>query len=597
MQAVRKEGPGLRLQCACGKAMAVRPELAGKRVRCPACRGVVEVPATRRRARCPSCGEIADPSHPSCLRCGWNPVRKQRECLLCRGDVAWRVDLARVIGLFVVGVVAGVGLSIWLGVISFPVAAGAFLAAAAFLAARTAGYACRRCAAPVASPVLRPAERERLLKVRRGGFAAAAALGLVALVAAIPWGVGIVGKVRKALPSSSPAAGFADARVRRGTVNVDNWSPEPWTVWIDGKEEGTVPPFGVYEGTVAAGRHELRIVQGAQELDRVEADVPADKVAVINPGGRASYLYMTHTYHSAGMGPPDEPVPVNGQRVVTADCGLTSGAPEVIFVREDQGGPATRTKVFRMLPEEPSPAEAAVILTGSPWLYFGCDDGKERAIQVLLSAGVPPAVRDWLVQKIEAREDVRETFQLAVSLGAELPEDRLTAWLTARCSQHGPTASCPDVGCEGAWALHCLGYLARVGRTGIIADQFPRLPPRTRGWVLEGRPGEWAGPAEPVARLYELASDSQDFRRGVMSFVMAGENPRGPLREDKVPLALRVLRDPDPLIRRDLFFFLCQAAWDRPEVREELRQAVERETDESAAVWMRTVLERAAEQP
>lgn len=71
------------VQCGCGKRLKVRDELAGRRVRCPACDRAVVVPAASAMAQpeaespprlslCPSCGKPIAPGAVVCTNCGLN---------------------------------------------------------------------------------------------------------------------------------------------------------------------------------------------------------------------------------------------------------------------------------------------------------------------------------------------------------------------------------------------------------------------------------------------------------------------------------------------------------------------------------------------
>lgn len=63
------------VRCTCGKALSVKDELAGKRVRCPACKAVLEVPPAERAAparACPGCGKALPPNAVICVECGYD---------------------------------------------------------------------------------------------------------------------------------------------------------------------------------------------------------------------------------------------------------------------------------------------------------------------------------------------------------------------------------------------------------------------------------------------------------------------------------------------------------------------------------------------
>ena len=63
------------VRCSCGRTLAVKEEHAGKKVRCPVCRAVLEVPAraVEEGARtCPGCGEELASSAVVCVNCGYD---------------------------------------------------------------------------------------------------------------------------------------------------------------------------------------------------------------------------------------------------------------------------------------------------------------------------------------------------------------------------------------------------------------------------------------------------------------------------------------------------------------------------------------------
>jgi hypothetical protein len=74
----------LEVDCSCGKRLVVRPELAGKRVRCSACQAIVEVPAPEEAeqpqdtyqaepfVKCPSCRKEWPEGTAVCTECGHN---------------------------------------------------------------------------------------------------------------------------------------------------------------------------------------------------------------------------------------------------------------------------------------------------------------------------------------------------------------------------------------------------------------------------------------------------------------------------------------------------------------------------------------------
>jgi hypothetical protein len=75
------------VQCGCGKALKVRDDLAGKKIKCPGCQAVVEVPA-------PGGGlEFApEPEAPPrvCRQCGAENPSEQQTCISCSADLAPR---------------------------------------------------------------------------------------------------------------------------------------------------------------------------------------------------------------------------------------------------------------------------------------------------------------------------------------------------------------------------------------------------------------------------------------------------------------------------------------------------------------------------
>jgi len=63
------------VRCSCGKTLAVKEEHAGKKVRCPACRAVLEVPAppaAQGGRACPGCGGELAGGAVVCVNCGYD---------------------------------------------------------------------------------------------------------------------------------------------------------------------------------------------------------------------------------------------------------------------------------------------------------------------------------------------------------------------------------------------------------------------------------------------------------------------------------------------------------------------------------------------
>ncbi len=289
-------------------------------------------------------------------------------------------------------------------------------------------------------------------------------------------------------------AGAGEASTGAAVANVDNGAADVCDLLVDGRKTGELKPFSVTRLALSPGKHEFKFMRGDQEADRIEAELPAGKVTIVNRGALSTYLRVRVAYSTTG--PFGGTVPqwetISTQRVVIADFGLLDPLPRTItFMTTFQGQFKNqyRTKLCKQSPKNMSADDAAVILSSNPNVYsagsqLDRNDANTRALQALKAAGKEAEIRDIMINRIDRLDPDAGGEEWALhgaSYGltayeAQIPDNRLLEWVAKPCTNlHGLGV---------IRAQRATEMLVARGQENTVLNMFGTLPEANRMGVL-----------------------------------------------------------------------------------------------------------------
>ncbi len=447
----------IKVDCSCGKSLKVRDEAAGKRVKCPGCGTLIEVPggaeeivlteAPKEKGSCKSCGKGNPDVTAPCLNCGWNERKQERRCLSCGGPIGITyVGSGFAGGSAVLALVFAVifwfcfGLLLSLALLCLLTAVGGALLAL------TLRYDCGMCGNAVPLDALGPWESGPIQKKRKTSGILAGVLGAAMLGLILVWGtastkpllmVGVkeepkeVPKKKEKPPEPKNPPGTAK-------VQVDNRTPNARTVWVNGDEKGTVKPYSYLEFEIPSGLYELKVTEGEKVIETFKGDIYRStrsnpKVNVLIPGV-SEYVIVDRDY---GRTLPNlykasrRERPVPEANLVVVNFGLGEPSPSFVFI-PPPGTRRTTSKLVRVLPQEPTTEEVIAFFAAGPYVYTDTKGDAARALPLFLSGASEEQRRELLPRcLIPEREELIAVVTPAVSKFAhELSDDVLLGWLT-----------------------------------------------------------------------------------------------------------------------------------------------------------------------
>lgn len=182
-------------------------------------------------------------------------------------------------------------------------------------------------------------------------------------------------------------------RTDKIVVQVDNGSEQELTVSLDGTPRGSVGRFGTAVLELDKGKHEIVVSAGGQAVDTFTEEFDHGSVYTLNPLGRQAYLRGEEL--------------VEAQRIVKSHTGLA-------LKERDYGA------ITRIVPEKPSPAEAAAIIEAPPRLYQAQPADLERAAAAMIAGGL----EDRLIARFPKLPEQQQRAFLP-ALAAASPAGRL----------------------------------------------------------------------------------------------------------------------------------------------------------------------------
>ncbi|MBI2190635.1 MAG: hypothetical protein HYU36_01460 [Planctomycetes bacterium] len=284
-------------------------------------------------------------------------------------------------------------------------------------------------------------------------------------------------------------------------VDVDNTSPDAWSLQVDGGAKVVLPAYTISRVPVSPGRHTLKVMSGAGPVDEAEIDIGRGSTAVFNPKGIGSYLLLTVQYSDLMAGIEPDRKTFEGQRVVqgewTSDF-FGEELPETVFA--GRGEKVIKSKLYKLAPKELPPGQALALLTVNANAYLPHE--AKRAFKSLGGAPKSVEIRQALMNRAGSgrREMVEDACHSLVRYAGEIPEETLLKWLTEEPG--GGSHQPPD--CERVKGAAIL--LLAAGKASVLAEQLPKVPDINRMQIVAAVPETRGQTGAGLSTALECAS-------------------------------------------------------------------------------------------
>jgi hypothetical protein len=282
-------------------------------------------------------------------------------------------------------------------------------------------------------------------------------------------------------PTTTPAVRPATA----ANLYVDNLSPDEWSVQIDSRPPAALPAYEFLALNLNPGIHDVVVTAASGPVDRVEVQVPASGVVLVNPKGAGSYTLLTAAYANspaAGMAGGVGSEPVTGRNVIQADYGPDEDLPASVAIASRAGGSpvlsASRTRVARTAPypwPAPQAIKALALSSAQRGALYNADDDRQLAMNLFTSLQGQPLSESDIAMLLRELDQHEDQALAALVEALDRSRDRVPTEALLALARQAPRRSLQGVSLDSAagqgvdgWAMKTL--LERDAAAPLLKD-------------------------------------------------------------------------------------------------------------------------------